>query len=71
MAGIRALKGLLMEKWLCWTSMGVCGFLLLLFLLDLLLGVPFGGITPFVDIICILASGVVLYLAWETLRDWR
>lgn len=68
---MRALKGLLMEKWLCWVSMGVAGLLLLLFLLDLFTGFPFGGISTFVDIIAILASGILLYLSWETLKDWR
>jgi hypothetical protein len=50
--------------------MGVAGLLLLLFLLDLFTDFPFGGVSGFVDVVCILASGVVLYLAWETLRDW-
>jgi hypothetical protein len=68
---MRALKGLAMEKWLCWISMGVAGLLLLLFLLDLLTNFPFGGISGFVDILCILASALVLFLAWETLRDWK
>jgi hypothetical protein len=68
---MRALKGLSMEKWLCWTAMGVAGVLLLLFLLDLFFGVPFGGISGFVDVVLILACGIVLYLAWETLKDWR
>jgi hypothetical protein len=67
----RALKGLSMEKWLCWTSLGVSGLLLLLFLLDLFTNFPFGGISSFVDWVCILASALVLYLSWETLRDWR
>ena len=67
---MRALKGQAMEKWLCWASMGVAGLLLLLFLLDLFTDFPFGGVSGFVDVVCILASGVVLYLAWETLRDW-
>ena len=66
-----AVKGLAMEKWLCWSSMGVAGLMLLLFLLDLLLSVPFGGISATVDIFSILASGVVLYLAWDAMRDLR
>src|SRR5438309_1534456 len=66
-----AVKGLAMEKWLCWSSMGVAGLMLLLFLLDLLVNVPFGGISATVDIFSILASGVVLYLAWDAMRDLR
>jgi hypothetical protein len=71
MASVRALKGSSMEKWLCWSSMGVSGLLLLLFLLDLIFDFPFGGVNAFVNILCIIASGIVLYLAWDTLRDWR
>lgn len=60
-----------MEKWLCWGSMGVAGLLLLLFLLDLFLGVPFSQISITVDIIGIIASGIILYLAWDAFRDLR
>ena len=66
-----AVKGLSMEKWLCWGSIGVAGLLLLLFLLDLFLSFPFGGINVFVDILGILASGLVLYLAYDAFRDLR
>jgi hypothetical protein len=66
-----AVKGLSMEKRLCWASMGVSGFLLLLFLLDFVFSFPFGGINGFVDILGILASGLVLYLAYDAFRDLR
>jgi hypothetical protein len=68
---MQAVKGLSMEKWMCWSSMGVAGLLLLLFLLDLLFKFPFGGISPPVDIFSILASGLVLYLAWDAYRDLK
>ncbi len=58
-----------MEKWMCWGSLGVAGFLLLLFLLDLLLKFPFGRLSSFVDILSILACGLVLFLSWDALRD--
>jgi hypothetical protein len=60
-----------MDKWLCWGSLGVSGLLLLLFLLDLFLSFPFGGISTVVDIVGILASGIVLFLAIDALRDLR
>ena len=60
-----------MEKGLCWASIGVSGLMLLLFLLDMLAGFPFGGMSKVVDIISILASGVVGYLAWDAMRDLR
>jgi hypothetical protein len=60
-----------MEKWLCWGSLGVAGLLLLLFLLDLLVKVPFSGVSPTVDIFGIIASGIVLYLAWDAFKDLR
>jgi hypothetical protein len=69
--GMQALKGLSMEKWLCWGSMGVAGLLLLLFLSDLLLKIPFSGISSMVDIFGIIASALVLYLAWDASKDLR
>jgi hypothetical protein len=74
MAGARQMwdvKGLSMEKWLCWGSMGVAGFLLLLFLLDLVLGFPFGKLSLLVDILGVAACGIVLYLGWDAFQDLR
>jgi hypothetical protein len=66
-----AVKGLFMEKWLCWGSMGMAGLLLLLFLLDIFLKFPFGGSSVTVDVFGILASGLVLFLAFDAFRDLR
>lgn len=63
-----AVKGIFMEKWLCFGSMGVAGLLLLLFVLDVALGFPFGR-TVLVDIFGILVSALVLYLAYDAFRD--
>ncbi len=68
---MQAVKGFSMERWLCWSSMGVAGLLLLLFLLDLFAKIPFSGISTGVDILGILISGLVLYLAWDAYRDLR
>ena len=64
-----AVKGLSMEKWLCWGSIGVAGLLLLLFLLDLFTGFPFYGISPAVDIMGAVCCAVLGYLGWNALRD--
>ena len=64
-------KGIFMEKWMCYGSMGVAGLSLLLFLLDMFTGFPFGKISVVVDVFVILASGVVLYLAYDAFRDLR
>ncbi|HEY7310367.1 MAG TPA: hypothetical protein VH643_13465 [Gemmataceae bacterium] len=45
--------------------------LLLLFLLDLFLNFPFGGLSKAVDVLVILSCGVVLYLAYDAFRDLR
>jgi len=58
-----------MEKWLCWASMGVSGSLLLLFVLDLVLKFPFGGLSRVIDVLGILACGMVLYLSWNAFQD--
>jgi hypothetical protein len=68
---LQAVKGLAMEKWLCWGSMGVAGLMLLLFVLDLAFTVPFGGISKAVDILSIVCSALVLYLGWDASRDLR
>jgi len=66
-----ALKGLDMEKWLCWGSMGIAGLIVLLFTLDLLLGTPFGRVSAMVDLLAILAGGIVLFLAYDASKDLR
>lgn len=61
-----------MEKGLCYGALGVAALMLLIFLLDLFAGFPFGG-SPFVvvDVFGVLASGVVGYLAWNASRDLK
>jgi hypothetical protein len=66
-----ALKGLFMEKWMCWGAMGVAGLLLLLFLLDIFTEIPFGRVSIVVDIVAVLACVLVLYLAYDARRDLR
>ena len=68
---MQAVKGISMEKWLCWVSMGVAGLLCLLFVLDLFLKFPFSQVSTTVDVLGILTSGLVGYLAWDAYRDLR
>ena len=66
-----------MEKWMCLGSLGAAALLLLVFLLDLFMGIPFssgvpaGKSSPFVivDIAGVLGSAVVGYMAWNAYRD--
>ena len=62
-----------MDKKLCIGSMAVAGVMLVLFLLDLFVSIPFGGTGPFtyIDIFGIIASGVLFYLAFSAWRDVR
>jgi hypothetical protein len=60
-----------MEKWMCLATIGVSGLLLLVFALDLALKFPFGGLSPLVDILSIIAGGLVAYLGWESFREVR
>lgn len=68
--GRGARKGRAMNKALCYGALGVGALMLLVFLLDLAIGAPFGG-GPFktVDIFGLLASAVVIYLGFNALRD--
>ncbi len=69
---VQGMKGVSIEQWLCWSSLGVAGLMFLLFGLDLVLKVPFGkGIGAAVDIIIILASLLLGYLSWNAARDLR
>jgi hypothetical protein len=65
-------KGRAMDKILCYGSLGVAILMFLLFLLDLFAGFPFGG-AKFVtaDVFGLLASGIVIYLAWNASRDLK
>ena len=62
-----------MDKKLCIGSMAVAGVMLLLFILDLAVKFPFGGTGPFtyIDIIGIIASGILLYIAFHAFREVR
>lgn len=61
-----------MEKWLCYGAMGVAGLMAIVFLLDLIIGIPFGG-KPFVigDVLGLLASLIVGYLGFNASRDLK
>ncbi len=61
-----------MEKWMCLGALGVAGLMFLLFLLDLIIEIPFGG-GPFllVDIFGLICSGVVGYMGFNALRDLK
>jgi hypothetical protein len=69
---MQAVRGLSMEKWLCWGSAGVAGLMLFLFVLDLVAGVPFGRTElsgmMMVDILGALMSALLVYLSWDALR---
>ena len=62
-----------MEKWLCYAALGVAALMLLLSVLDIAMGIPFGGGSAFmlVDVFLILASGIVGYLGYNAMRDLR
>lgn len=64
-------KGSSMERWLCWGALGTAGILALVFILDLVAGFPFHRANVFLDIVAVLGSGLVIYLAWDTMRELR
>ena len=66
-----SVKGLSMEKWLCWATMGISGLLLVLFVMDLVMRVPFGGLNRIVDILAAVSCGLVFYLGWDAFQDLR
>lgn len=65
-------KGRAMDKALCYGALGVGALMMLIFLLDLVAGFPFGG-DKFVagDVFGFLASAIVVYLGWNASRDLK
>lgn len=61
-----------MEKGLCYGALGVAAVMLVVFVLDLVAGFPFGG-SPFIvlDVVGIIAAGVVGYLAFNAAQDLK
>lgn len=59
-----------MQKWMCLGAVGVAGLALLLCLLDLFTGSPFGG-GPYVlaDIGGLIASGILIYMGLNAYKD--
>ena len=65
-------KGRAMDKALCYGALTVAALMMLVFLLDLIVGAPFGGgAFATADVLGFLASGVVAYLAWNAARDLK
>ena len=59
-----------MEKWMCLGSMIVAGVVLLLYGLDLAIGIPFGRIGLVQDIVLVIAAALVLWQGYETWREF-
>lgn len=61
-----------MEKALCYGALGIGALMLVVFLLDLVAGIPFGG-GAFAtgDVFGLFASAIVVYLAYNASRDLK
>jgi threonine/homoserine/homoserine lactone efflux protein len=57
------------EKVLCLVSMVIAGILVLLFLLDAALGLPFGRVSLLLDILFIVGGAFVLWQGYDTYRE--
>ena len=72
MATLAILKGSAMEKYMCYGALGVAGLMGLLFLLDLALGIPFGGGSFLLaDIFGLLAAGIVGFLGFNAMKELK
>ncbi|HYW78284.1 MAG TPA: hypothetical protein VE890_01865 [Thermoguttaceae bacterium] len=58
-----------MSKALCYIGIGVAGLLLLVFGLDLAIGMPFNTDSKVMDIGFVVCALVLGYLSWTTLRE--
>ena len=67
-----------MEKWMSLGSLAVAVIFILVFIVDLVIGMPFSNGTPgydspfmLVDIGGIVGSGMLGYLSWNAFRETR
>lgn len=65
-----------MEKGLCWAGAAIGGILLILFIADFGLKMagftaylPFGGLDYALDVVCAIASGILIFLSLNALKD--
>ena len=57
-----------MPKALCIFGIVIAGLLLLIFGLDLVIGVPFGKASPLMDVGTVAVCGLLGYIGWTTFR---
>ncbi|MGE3806678.1 MAG: hypothetical protein AB7K24_18580 [Gemmataceae bacterium] len=60
-----------MEKWFCWGAMGLSALLLILFVVDMVAGIPFMQLSAAVDILAIMCCAILFYLGWNAFQDLR
>ena len=53
-----------------YVSLGIAGLMAIASLLDLIMGVPFGGQTLF-DILFLISAGITGYLGFDCIKDAR
>jgi hypothetical protein len=58
-----------MPKALCILGMVVAALVVLVFLLDLALGVPFYGVSKLLDIVFVICGAILGYLSWATMKE--
>ncbi len=62
--------GPLMEKIMCYAAIGIGALMALIFLMDIVAGMPFGGGSFAVpDFLGLIASGVVAYMGLNALKE--
>jgi hypothetical protein len=58
-----------MPKGLAISGMAIAGLLVLMFGLDLAIGVPFGRASFAMDVMMLVCGGVLGYMSWNTFRE--
>ena len=58
-----------MPKALCILGMMIAGLLVILFGMDLAIGIPFRGLSAVTDVVFIVFSAILGYLSWATYAE--
>lgn len=60
-----------MPKALTISGLAVAGLLILIFGLDLAIGMPLGGLSKMMDGLFMLAAGILGYMSWTSFREQK
>ena len=60
-----------LDKLLTFAALGIASLLGIVFLVDAIVGIPFGRFSIMTDVVVVAAAGLIIWQCIETLRELR